>query len=271
MRLRTSLQFALAALLIGASGALAAEPVTYGSLSSFNNSKIRSAEQVLIQTQGDFESYWRRHAGNDEGRPTVDFTREWVIAVVLGEQPSLGYSACVDRISREGQVLDVLLRKTAPPPDTFVSMALSSPGCFVRIPQQPITSVNFHYPPTQTSRTNLPMRTLSQISNSLILNSRFVIAQDPESFRLLWIEHAGSDESMPAVDFSQEMVIAAFMGEQPTGGFALSIADVSENNGKLAVKVAKSAPSPDQLVIQMLTAPAHLIAVPRRDMPVEFE
>lgn len=251
--------------------AWAAEPVAFSEFVRFSNSGIRQPVQQLIQTQADFEAFWNQHAGSMQSVPQVDFSREWLIAVVLGEQPSVGYSACVDSIQRDQALLDVKLQVTAPPQDTFMARVNSSPGCLVRLAPQATTQIRFTYPEQQSQRTDLPMRTLSQSSNSLILQPRYVVAQDVESFRQLWLEHTGTADTMPMVDFSKEMVIAAFMGEQATGGYSLNIESVTEEQQRLRIKVGKVAPQPDQMVIQMLTAPAHLVAVPRRDLPIDFQ
>ncbi len=262
----------LASLLLPLSvSAWAAEPVAFSEFVRFSNSGIRQPVQQLIQTQADFDTFWTQHAGSLHSVPQIDFSREWLIAVVLGEQPSVGYSACVDSIQRDQALLDVKLSVTTPPQDTFVARVNSSPGCLVRLAPQTTTQIRFTYPEQQSQRTDLPMRTLSQSSNSLILQPRYVVAQDIESFRQLWLEHTGTADTMPMVDFSKEMVIAAFMGEQATGGYSLNIDEVVEEQQRLRIKVAKVAPQPDQMVIQMLTAPAHLVAVPRRDLPIDFQ
>ena len=265
----------IAALLVGLSFPALAEPIPFYPLKVFDNSKIRTGEQHLLKTQAEYLSFWRRHAGPISEPPKVDFGQDWVIAVVLGEQPTLGYSACVSEVASQANTLAVLLRAQNPPADTFVSMAAASPGCLVRLSHQPLRQVDFRYQNNSSdelsSRIPLPMRTLSQVSNSRIMTSRYVVAQDLESFRQLWIEHAGSEESMPMVDFSKEMVVAAFMGEQPSGGFALNISEVAEASGRLQIRLNRSQPGPEQMVIQMLTAPAHLVAIPRRDLPIDFE
>lgn len=250
--------------------ALAADPVAFSEYLRFANSQVRAPENRLIQSQAEFEAFWTRHAGSALAVPEFDFSREWLIAVVLGEQPSVGYSACVDTITRDQSLLDVRLKVGLPPEDTFTVRVSSSPGCLVRLPNQPTTQISFTFPQQQVSRTLLPMRTLSQISNSMILTPRYVVAQDAESFRMLWLEHMGSSDTMPMVDFSQEMVVAAFMGEQNSGGYSVTIAEVAEAEQRLRVKVSKTEPADDQMVIQMITAPAHLIAIPRRDLPIDF-
>ncbi|HEY9838969.1 MAG: protease complex subunit PrcB family protein [Candidatus Sericytochromatia bacterium] len=253
------------------STAVADPTVPFKVIQTFSDSRIRTATQELIRTQADWLRFWQRHAGLSQSPPAIDFSREWVIAVLLGEVPTPGYSTCVASIRREAGKLQAQLRRGGPPEDSFMPMLPAAPGCLVSLPKQTDGEISFSYSTTSQTRTALPMHTLSQISNSRILTPRYVVAQDAESFRQLWIEHVGSADNLPAVDFSREMVVAAFMGEQPSGGYALTIQEVAEEAGHLKVRVLKSRPSPEQMVIQMLTAPAHLLAIPRRDLPIDFE
>lgn len=243
--------------------------IPFSEILRFEDSKIRSPEQWLIHTPQELQAFWWRHAPGQE-MPPIDFSRDWVIAVVLGEQPTAGYGACVDQVRLEQSLLKVRLRRQFPPGDSFLPVQPASPGCLVRLPAQPTEKADFSYF-SQQQRTVLPMRTLSQISNSLILTPRYVVVQDLDSFREVWQAHTGQLANLPAVDFGKEMVIAAFMGEQPTGGFGLAIQEIAEVDGRLRVKVVKTAPTPEQSVIQMLTAPAHLVTVPRRDAPIDFD
>lgn len=256
-------------LLLLAAAPARAQTVNFEELQRFADSSLRESETRLLHDATELNAFWHR-LGLSGPPPVVDFKQHWLVAVVLGERPTAGYGACVAEVHQLEGRLQILLRETQPDGSQFLPMLPASPGCLAQIPVQPMREAAFSYLHTQ-QRTPLPMQTLSQISNSLNLTPRLVVVQDAESFRTLWREHTGQLENLPAVDFTQNMVIAAFMGEQPSGGYAITIEEVAEVDGRLVVRLRKRKPRPEDSVIMMLTAPAHLVTVPRRDLPIDFE
>jgi hypothetical protein len=78
-------------------------------------------------------------------------------------------------------------------------------------------------------------------------------------------------EKPRALNTANEMAIAIFMGERRTGGFGVTIDTVRAQSGKLLVRYQETAPSPDMMVTQALTAPWAVAIVPRSDLPVAVE
>lgn len=249
------------------------ESVPFEVLLRFEQSALKAPEQRLLRDAKDLRAFWQRHAPGQAlpaALQRLNFSQYWLLALADDTQPTPGYRYCLQRL--EQPPLVARLQRELPSADMFFPRQNSRPGCLVRLPAQAQPEIQFKtLPPPPTERTSLPMRTLSQVSNSLILEPRRAIVRDAESFRLLWREHTGSFDRLPDVDFTQDMVIAVFMGEQPTGGFAAEIASVSEDNQTLRIRVRESEPDPDRMVIQMLTAPAHLVAVPARELQIHFE
>lgn len=94
-----------------------------------------------------------------------------------------------------------------------------------------------------------------------------------EEWRALWASHystALSPPPLPPIDFSREMIIAVFMGEQRTGGFSLEIKKVEEREGRLQVPFLEHSPAPGSPVLQVLTQPYHMIRLPRTELPVQI-
>ena len=75
----------------------------------------------------------------------------------------------------------------------------------------------------------------------------------------------------PEVDFSTNMVVAVFMGEVNTGGYALRIYDIVETESSVVVKMERTEPGPTCIVPQVLTQPYHMIQIARAEKPVTFE
>jgi len=69
----------------------------------------------------------------------------------------------------------------------------------------------------------------------------------------------------PVVDFKRYGVLLLTMGQQRTGGYGVTLPPqpMTLNNNVATLKTDWMAPSPDMMVIQMLTNPCLLVKVPR--------
>lgn len=114
------------------------------------------------------------------------------------------------------------------------------------------------------------MKTVHKGALSQIDTSRQVIVKTPAEFATLWKSHA-ADRRMPDVDFTTNMVVGIFLGSRPTAGYGAEIVSALPESGVLLVKYRETRPSPDLIAAQMLTAPFHLVSVPKFDGPVRFE
>lgn len=67
------------------------------------------------------------------------------------------------------------------------------------------------------------------------------------------------------VDFSRFAVLRMAMGEKPTGGYDLDLAQTaaSVTDGTLVIRIDWIEPAPGAMVPQMITAPCLLVRVPR--------
>lgn len=75
---------------------------------------------------------------------------------------------------------------------------------------------------------------------------------------------------VPNVDFSKHIVLAAFLGQQRTGGYDIRITRVTRTVGGATVHVWETRPEPGGMVTQALTAPVHFVVVPKVDGKVDF-
>ncbi len=65
----------------------------------------------------------------------------------------------------------------------------------------------------------------------------------------------------PVVDFERETAIVLILGERPTGGYSVGIADIVERANEVEVVVAVSRPEPGEMVTQALTTPYSIAVV----------
>ena len=114
------------------------------------------------------------------------------------------------------------------------------------------------------------VRTLDRGAHSNLDERLTASARTDAEWTALWKRH-NYDKPVPPVDFSKEMVVAVFMGSRPTGGFSVEITSAAESGGKFVVSYRESAPRPDAMTAQVLTAPYHLAAVAKSALPIAFE
>ena len=61
------------------------------------------------------------------------------------------------------------------------------------------------------------------------------------------------------------------MGKKNTGGYAISIQSVEKGDSGVVAKVVKKSPLQGAMTIQSLTAPFHIVAIPKTEGKVKFE
>ena len=67
------------------------------------------------------------------------------------------------------------------------------------------------------------------------------------------------------------MVIAVFMGEQHTGGYAIRINDIIEHEKMIQVNVVLIKPKPGSGRTMMITQPNMMVVMPRSKKPVIYQ
>ena len=96
-------------------------------------SGIDAPRQVVARTAAEWQALWRQHAP-DKPVPAVDFAREMVVGVFLGERPTPGYRVDVSSLRVEGDALVVVYRETRPGRDRIAAQVLTSPYHLTAVP-----------------------------------------------------------------------------------------------------------------------------------------
>lgn len=115
----------------------------------------------------------------------------------------------------------------------------------------------------------LGFQTVYRGTQSRIEEPREVTIRSAADWSALWKEHAPA-APVPVVDFKREMVVGVFLGTQPTGGYAVEITSIDAARNALTVAYRVEEPPRDAMVIQTLTAPAHLVRFESRKGSVKF-
>jgi hypothetical protein len=107
-------------------------------------SGVREPLQAVVRTHEDWDKLWKRHAaiGKSASLPAIDFAREMVLGVFLGEKHAGGYDVEITRAERRDSTLTVYYSEKAPASDAVVIQALTQPYHLVRLPRNS-ASVSF--------------------------------------------------------------------------------------------------------------------------------
>ncbi|MFH0791079.1 MAG: alpha/beta fold hydrolase, partial [Candidatus Omnitrophota bacterium] len=113
------------------------------------------------------------------------------------------------------------------------------------------------------------------MSISMPIQQELLVITDNVTWQRVWTGYMGSSDlapTLPAIDFSKEMVIAVFMGQKPTSGYSISITKIEEYPDKLRVYVYEEKPNFEigQVVSEVLTFPYHIVKLNKFTLPVEF-
>lgn len=101
-----------------------------------DSSKITRAEQYVITNAAEWKEYWQRHSPNRTAAPTVDFDRETLIALHLGQRATGGYDLIVtDVVPWPGRGLAVSYVERRPSEGQIVTRMQSQPFSVIRVPK----------------------------------------------------------------------------------------------------------------------------------------
>jgi hypothetical protein len=116
---------------------------------------------------------------------------------------------------------------------------------------------------------SLPIATIDEGTLSGVDEARRVVVRTAEDWRGFWREHAG-DKEPPAVDFTRDTVLAVFAGSRATAGWAVRVTAVVPEEDGVRVTVMETRPGRGEMTAQILTAPFHIVSVPRFTGPAVF-
>lgn len=93
----------------------------------------------------------------------------------------------------------------------------------------------------------------------------FFVIQNQEAWDALW-----AGRQAPGVNFAENSVLVALMGQQPTAGYNITITDVRATGTEIVVYVDETRPRPGDPVAQVITYPYHMVVVPKLTQLVAF-
>lgn len=117
---------------------------------------------------------------------------------------------------------------------------------------------------------------LSEVISLHYPERKAFVFKDAESFGDFWNKYCqaydfkGNKLLPPKIDFSQNMLVAIFMGKCPTGGYAIKVTKIEEKKNKIKVFIKESGPPEDAIVPMVITYPGILLKLKKQNKPFEF-
>ena len=123
-------------------------------------------------------------------------------------------------------------------------------------------------------RESLPVTRIQQGFFSAAPSRERLVIRSQSRLAQVWpVINPGSPLSLPppppTIDFSKEMVIVAFAGAKPSGGFCVTVEAAAGDTKTIEVTVRSVGPIPENTILPVVTHPFDVVRVPRRD-DVEF-
>lgn len=230
-------------------------------------SGITKAQNVVIRNAADFSALWANHMSNRvpvPDLPVVDFSQKMVVGVFAGQVNHGCGSVSLHHVRNDGARLTVAYSASTAMPEVC-TMVMGSPAALAVV-ERSDAPVEF----TASAASAVPLTTIDRTQHSLIALARTVIVKDQAAWAALWAEHKGSGAGEPpAVDFTRNMVVAAFRGPgDACAGIELERA--LRSGQVVTVRRAVASAPPGMACAQLLTTAAHIVAMERTDDQVVF-
>jgi len=126
------------------------EQVSFKTIAKGARSGVREPSQIVIRSQSEWQKLWRQHTSTSTAPaplPAVDFDKEMVAAVFLGEKPTGGYDIEIVSVERSADTLTVSFKEGDPQPGGITTQAFTQPFHIVSISIEGTPSVRFRRTP----------------------------------------------------------------------------------------------------------------------------
>ncbi len=112
----------------------AATPATppFRTVERGSQSNIDSARQVVVRSSEEWTAFWKTHTF-DKPAPRVDFDKEMVLGVFMGNRPTGGYSVTIGSVAERDGSLVVTYSETSPRPGAMTAQVLTFPYHIVAV------------------------------------------------------------------------------------------------------------------------------------------
>ena len=126
----------------------------------------------------------------------------------------------------------------------------------------------------QLMQETIPFQILVQDTYGGYASSKFMVIENNNSlievFNLL-NKSRSPDLEIPVINFEKESVIALFLGEKNSGGYAITIEQVLDKSNKVYVVYKVVSPGVGDMVTSVMTQPFSIIKIPKTNKEIVFK
>lgn len=271
IRLRTILPAILGILVTCAQAQYGFGPLDIVKWSTFDSGQNSQAKGLLtrvINNEAEFQAYWSKYQGQAPYTAPrgIQWGKEMLIAIHIGERSTGGYKVHVDSIKRE-RSSELVLSYVETTPSGPTTQALTSPWTIVKMDRtagNPVfrkrtqkersievtkgcgccTKCTYHEPLSYDLATQIRLdadlnrihtpngmwwRELDSGDNGRAIGFTWRISRTPENFTQVALNLTGREPSgrdLRSVDWDREQVLALALGRMPGPGYSLRIDSV---------------------------------------------
>jgi PrcB C-terminal len=105
-------------------------------------------------------------------------------------------------------------------------------------------------------------------------DSKFMVIEDNESLTEvfnIFNKSRSPQLKIPIINFEKETVIALFLGEKYSGGYAITVEQVLDKNNKVNIFYKVTSPKLGDMVTSVMTQPFSIIKIPKTTKEIVFK
>ena len=121
-------------------------PLSLATVARGHRSGIGGPLQTVTRNQDEWNAIWKRHSSIDRNpppAPSIDFDREMVVGVFLGEKSTGGYEVEIVRAERRDSALYFYYREKSPAVGAIVTQVMTQPFHLVKVAKYQNSQVIF--------------------------------------------------------------------------------------------------------------------------------
>lgn len=239
---------------------------------------VTAAQNVVIKDKAAWTRLWNDTYKNTAPAPSVpdiDFDKQMVIGVYLGEMPNGCRNARVTKVAVAADKLVVNYSEHDDLRAVMCSQALSSPFHLVAVNRSDAT-VEF----ANITANKLYFEQMAMPTFGYSMPRENQVIRDEASWNALWalvtspVTVVGAPlppaEKAPFVDFNKYMVVGVFLGNMSNGCYGTEIVNVDRSGGTINVTHRDRVPGRMSVCTQAIVPVAHMVLIERSDLKVEF-
>ncbi|NOY47416.1 MAG: protease complex subunit PrcB family protein [Chlorobi bacterium] len=126
----------------------------------------------------------------------------------------------------------------------------------------------------QLIQETIPFQILAQDTYGGYTDSKFLVIEDNKSLTEVFnlLNKSRSPElEIPAINLKKETVIALFLGEKTSGGYAITVKQVLVKSNKIYIVYNVESPKGGDIVTSVMTQPFSIIKIPKTAKEIVFE